>query len=301
MSEARQRVMETNRSLRLIKTELENLLEKGVIDDTAFDSIHALLPAEASLAARSNNPTPAPSSTGGLPTPAQSISPAPPARNNNPNNNTNPHPAPPSYAQSTASPPSLPARNNPPAPPAAPEKPVLTHARALYRYAASDARDCSFERDDRIAVHEYMNADWWMGRNLRTGQEGIFPRSYVVAVAGGDGGEKGGVSPVPVQQQQQQPQGYQQPQYAGAGGGGGGGGGGYPMAPVPVQGYPAAPPPGQPVVPYGQQQQQQQQGQEGEGVGKMGEHGKKFGKKLGNAAIFGAGATIGSNIVNSIF
>jgi len=31
------------------------------------------------------------------------------------------------------------------------------------------------------------------------------------------------------------------------------------------------------------------------------EMGKKFGKKLGNAAIFGAGATIGSDIVNSIF
>ncbi|KAL4988308.1 SH3 domain-containing protein [Aspergillus falconensis] len=35
--------------------------------------------------------------------------------------------------------------------------------------------------------------------------------------------------------------------------------------------------------------------------GKLEEHGKKFGKKMGNAAIFGAGATIGSNIVNSIF
>lgn len=31
------------------------------------------------------------------------------------------------------------------------------------------------------------------------------------------------------------------------------------------------------------------------------EYGKKFGKKMGNAAIFGAGATVGSNIVNSIF
>lgn len=28
---------------------------------------------------------------------------------------------------------------------------------------------------------------------------------------------------------------------------------------------------------------------------------KKFGSKLGNAAIFGAGATIGSDLVNSIF
>ncbi|PYI02074.1 SH3-domain-containing protein [Aspergillus sclerotiicarbonarius CBS 121057] len=34
---------------------------------------------------------------------------------------------------------------------------------------------------------------------------------------------------------------------------------------------------------------------------KFEEQGKKFGKKMGNAAIFGAGATMGSNIVNSIF
>ena len=34
---------------------------------------------------------------------------------------------------------------------------------------------------------------------------------------------------------------------------------------------------------------------------KFEEQGKKFGKKMGNAAIFGAGATIGSNIVNGIF
>ncbi|KAK4042863.1 SH3 domain-containing protein [Parachaetomium inaequale] len=279
MSEARQRVIETNRSLRLIKNELESLLEKGVITDSAFDSIHALLPAESTLsgpaaaAARSNNPTPAQSTTG-LPTPSSTSSPAPA-----------PAPAPPSYAQSTASPPALPSRNNPP-PPAAPAKPILTHARALYRYAAGDARDCSFERDDRLAVHEYMNADWWMGRNLRTGQEGIFPRSYVVVV---EEHEK----TMPVYG------GYpQQPQYAATPVGGGG----YPMAPVPVQGgYPAAPPAGQAAVPYQQQQQQQPQQQEGEGGGKMGEHGKKFGKKLGNAAIFGAGATIGSNIVNSIF
>ncbi|KAK2821765.1 hypothetical protein FQN49_007697 [Arthroderma sp. PD_2] len=34
---------------------------------------------------------------------------------------------------------------------------------------------------------------------------------------------------------------------------------------------------------------------------KFEENGKKFGKKMGNAAIFGAGATIGSNLVNGIF
>ena len=40
--------------------------------------------------------------------------------------------------------------------------------------------------------------------------------------------------------------------------------------------------------------------QEGSG-NKVGEFGKKVGGKLGNAAIFGAGATLGGNLVNSIF
>jgi hypothetical protein len=283
----RQRVIETNRSLRLIKNassrrrllfrtptptntrpqELESLLEKNIITDSAFDSIHSLLPAESPLAGptRSNNPTPVPAAAAAaLPSPAPSTSPAP---------RHTPNPAPPSYAQSTASPPNLPQRNPPPQAPA-PQKPVLAHARALYRYAASDARDCSFDKDDRLAIYEYMNADWWMGRNLRTGGEGIFPRSYVVV----DQAEK--AAPMPV------PGAYHQPQYAATPG------------PVPVAGggYPLAPPPGPAAQPY--QQQPQQQEQEGS---KVGEHGKKFGKKLGNAAIFGAGATIGSNIVNSIF
>lgn len=40
--------------------------------------------------------------------------------------------------------------------------------------------------------------------------------------------------------------------------------------------------------------------QDGKKPTKFEENGKKFGKKMGNAAIFGAGATIGSNIVNGI-
>lgn len=42
-------------------------------------------------------------------------------------------------------------------------------------------------------------------------------------------------------------------------------------------------------------------GADGRKYSKLEEQGKKFGKKMGNAAIFGAGATIGSNIVNGIF
>lgn len=162
---------------------------------------------------------------------------------------------------------------------------MLVYARALYRYTAGDARDCSFERDDRLAVHEYMNADWWLGKNLRTGQEGIFPRNYVMV----EEAHQKMTAPTPVPAPAPVP--YQQPQYAASAPGGGGGG--YPVSPVPVHGYSSAPPPPQ-------QQPQQHQGEESTSS-KIGEHGKKFGKKLGNAAIFGAGATIGSNIVNSIF
>ncbi|RMD42436.1 hypothetical protein DV735_g2703, partial [Chaetothyriales sp. CBS 134920] len=54
-------------------------------------------------------------------------------------------------------------------------------------------------------------------------------------------------------------------------------------------------------MPLAVAQQTGSSGQPGRTTSKLEEHGKKFGKKMGNAAIFGAGATIGSNIVNGIF
>lgn len=332
VSEDRQRVIETNRSLRLIKNvsaiyaltptrtcdvwgpksntlgqELESLLEKGVIDDDAFDSIHRLLPTEASL---SGAPTPASRTAARAPqrSPAPAPSASPPTNalenlNLRPTSSAASTAPPPSYNQSTGGgPPALPGRTPPPP---APGKPVIAHARALYRYAGADAGDCAFERGDGVAVHQYMNADWWLGRNLRTGQEGIFPRSYVELEAAPPPGPPPGGHGNYYQQQQQQQQPWQDEK---AGYGGGGGGGGYPGAApygAPQQpmygGYPP-PPPGQ-ANPYDANgpppMAVAEQG--GEGGSKMGEQGKKIGKKLGNAAIFGAGATIGSNIVNSIF
>jgi len=141
-----------------------------------------LLPAESPLhgggaaAARNRTATPV-TSEKSTPTP-------------NPEANVNP---PPAYHQT--GPPSLPIRNQPPQPPA-PVKPVLAHARALYSYNGQDARDVSFEKDDRIAIHEYMNADWWMGRNLRTGQEGIFPKNYVLIEEPEKTGYPGPAAPV---------------------------------------------------------------------------------------------------------
>ena len=129
----------------------------------------------------------------------------------------------------------------------------LAQATALYAYSSPDAGDLQLQPNDHITVTEYMNAEWWKGRSSRTGQEGIFPRSYVQVVD-----EKGG------------------------------------------------PPPGMPLqgTDYGNMPMQVANGGNGNGPsrppGKAQEMGVKFGKKLGNAAIFGAGMTIGSDVVNAI-
>lgn len=174
--------------------ELETLLEKGVIDEEVYDQIHATLPAESPLSgplrttANASSASPAPRSN----SVANSEPPTKAFQNMDLHQQQSTSPAPPSYNDTPA--PSLPARN---------QKPTVAHARALYRYAASDDRDLSFEKDDKISVLEYMNQDWWMGQNQRTGQEGIFPRNYVLV-------EQETKSPAPYGQAQQPQYGYPQ-------------------------------------------------------------------------------------------
>lgn len=124
--------------------------------------------------------------------------------------------------------------------------PPLCAATALYAYKGEDQGDLTLQPNDHIEVTEYMNAEWWKGRSTRTGEVGIFPRSYVRV-------EEAKLPQAPS---------------------------GYGNAPLDVSGMGNG---------------------DGKVPGKGQEMGKKFGKKLGNAAIFGAGATIGGNIVNSIF
>lgn len=155
---------------------------------------------------------------------------------------------------------------------------------ALYRYADPDPRDLDFEAGDHISVTEYCNAEWGNGINVRTGQEGIFPRNYVRTENGPSSlasGEKVPPAPAAGGFPGAGYQGYQQQ-------------GGYPGAGVPPG--PSNPYDG-PIPPMQVANQPPAEQQPGKGQ----EMGKKFGKKLGNAAIFGAGATIGSNLVNSIF
>lgn len=216
----------------------------------------SILPSESSLNA--------PARSNAAPSPA----PAPTAALNNMRINNDPPPP----AYSTPTPPSLPNRQTP-------SKPEIARATALYRY--TEPEDCNFEVGDQISVYEYMNADWWLGKNIRTGKEGVFPVNYVqvqsnhqtpTAPASHYNNEKvnnngyPGMVQSPVQSQG-------------------------PPPPGPSNPYNSAVPPMAVAQGSGEQKQ----------PGKGGEMGKKFGKKLGNAAIFGAGATIGGNIVNSIF
>lgn len=153
---------------------------------------------------------------------------------------------------------------------AAPVAPPLAHAVALYPFNPTDAGDLAVAPDDKITVTEYLNAEWWQGRNERTGQIGIFPSSYVRTMEG-------------------------------------------PLLPLPPPPLPEQQVQKQPATSYGNIPLEMSQNgaaaaaappslqQAGKQPSQVHESAKKFGKKLGNAAIFGAGATIGSDIVHSIF
>jgi len=241
----------TNRSLRTIKAELEFLADSSIITREQLSSFLTQLPTETSLTGTNSDAT----ATTTAPTAAlrnlRTDSSTPQSTRNEKQNGYYDPPT------STVAPP--PAYGTPvPPPPVAAAAPVLTYAVALYAYNATDAGDLNLQQHDRVAVSEYMNAEWWKGRNERTGQEGIFPRSYVRVE------ERG-------------------------------------MAPPPAGVYGNVPPP---QSGYGNMPMDVSQGAAApagaEDPKKKGAA-SKIGGKLGNAAIFGAGATIGSNIVNSIF
>ena len=287
--EERQKIINNNRSLREVKNvscpalnkspltfqNLESLLENGVISEDAYEAIANRLPAETSLASRRNprvaSPTaPSPTSvTNGFANfNVHSYSPGPPAY-------SGPSPAPVAPAPVAPAPSPTPAALQPGIPPCQPVSTVLPReigrAKALYPY--NEPGDCTFEVGEEISIIQYMNDEWWLGRNMKTGAEGVFPRNYVSLQQANDHNEKN-------RHLWNQPPSSPAPQ-------------------VPAQNpYNTSVPPM--AIASGSQPPADQQGQQ-QGHGKAGEMGKKFGKKLGNAAIFGAGATMGADLVNSIF
>ncbi|KAH3684566.1 hypothetical protein WICPIJ_004456 [Wickerhamomyces pijperi] len=189
---------------------------------------------------------------------------------------------------------------------AVPPAPVTNqeYAEALYDYSPQQPEDLSLRTGDKVKVLERLSPDWWRGEN--NGRVGMFPSNYVKIIPNNDRqappsysrpqGMPANMSPSissPQQQQFYQPPQQQQQQY---------------YQPPPQQQY-YQPPPQQQMTQYQSPQQQQQpqvavvqqQPQQQQQHSSTNEGLKKFGSKLGNAAIFGAGATLGSDLVNSIF
>ncbi|ORZ25030.1 hypothetical protein BCR42DRAFT_399224 [Absidia repens] len=183
-------------------------------------------------------------------------------------------------------------------------------AEAIYDYAGEDpSTDLSFRKGDMIEVTEHVNDDWWRG-SLK-GKSGIFPQNHVQSVPPQKQASpivqvtKASVPtphayptpPTPMNnhyQQQQQP---------------------YAYPPPPTMVYHQAPsqgastsynyvPPPMAVAAGGSNNNGavavDDKGN-GEGGSKVQGMAKKFGSNLGNAVVFGAGATIGSEAVHAIF
>ncbi|KAG2227716.1 hypothetical protein INT45_004758 [Circinella minor] len=225
------------------------------------------------------------------PAPAPAPAPTPVVRQHHPIPAAEPSPAapPPAYSTTTSS--------------------SLATVEAIYDYEGDDPKtDLSFHCGDVIQVTEYVNDDWWRGE--LHGKSGIFPQNHVKKIASPEPvkravppkptvatqSAKHNPSPPPPQQQQSQPiasSGSSVPPYS------------YPPPPTtmyhappqqpPSQAYYAPPPPGaQPVMVQGQEGQHE----EGNKVTNMT---KKFGGKVGEAAVWGFGATLGSQAASAIF
>jgi len=162
---------------------------------------------------------------------------------------------------------------NPPNPPKHPQPtPSYPKARALWGYNQDgrESNDLTMSPGDIIDIVEETNADWWTGRNK--GRQGLFPSNYIEKLP-----------------QDSSPQLYQEKSHIAPG----------------YTGYGNNPPPQQmnPVdntVAVNSVGLQPDEGQDK----KKGKYGK-FGNTMAHSAAgglgFGAGAAVGSGIINAIF
>ncbi|KAI8338194.1 SH3 domain-containing protein [Chlamydoabsidia padenii] len=153
---------------------------------------------------------------------------------------------------------------------APPSYAAATMVEAIYDYNAEDpTTDLSFRKGDKIQVIEHVNDDWWRGTlHDRTG---IFPQNHVQQLPAQNESPYQMITP-------------SQP-YS------------YPPPPDMIQHQAAStttyayPPPPMAVS----------TGSSVEGQGKVSNMAKKFGSRVGEAAVFGFGATVGSEAAHAIF
>lgn len=74
----------------------------------------------------------------------------------------------------SAEPPSLPSRDQ-----QAPAKAAGAAAIAQYDYEKDEDNEVEFTEGDLIIEIDFVDEEWWFGKNSRTGEVGVFPASYV--------------------------------------------------------------------------------------------------------------------------
>lgn len=300
-----------NRSLTTIRTELEFLRDSEVIDDQLYEKLLTSIP----------NKYQKDLQPWGVDKLQSTASPTTPGSSSvTTDNKTRESPPPPTQQPSVTQLSEQLANTSVGAPPGAPPQPArmeskpLGYCKSLFDYQAQESDDLSLTKDEKIAVIEHLSEDWWKGyAKSNESKVGVFPSNYVNVISqqeyeSGDVNKRVLAAPPPPSNQNEkesyspntyqapppqyntyqspppaQPPLQQQPSY-----------GGYAQYPPPSTGY-------YPPQQYQQPPPQQATVVEQQGQSQSHSHLKKFGGKLGNAAIFGAGATIGGDIVNSIF
>lgn len=279
-----------NRSLTTIRTELEFLKDSDVITEGLYEKLLQLLPTKYQ---KDSAPWDVDRIAGGSSGPGKVQNKSAADVLADDFSKTNISAPPPAY------PPAQPPRSAAPKP--------VGYCIATYDYKAQQAGDLDLSKGDKLAVVEHLSEDWWKGYKSDSSPEktGVFPSNYVKIISQleFEADERKAAPPAPVQSPSYEQNGYsaygppatyppqqlqQQPSY-----------GGYAQYPPPSTNYYPPQQYQQPQQPQQSQQVVEQQPEQQHSLGS--EHVKKFGSKLGNAAIFGAGALIGSNIVNSIF
>ncbi|AJP42275.1 Pin3p [Saccharomyces cerevisiae YJM1078] len=174
---------------------------------------------------------------------------------------------------------SLPVKWDPSSAPRNASTTSLEYVEALYQFDPQQDGDLGLKPGDKVQLLEKLSPEWYKGSC--NGRTGIFPANYVKAAFSGSNGPSS--LPPPPQYKAQE------------------------LQQVPTQNSATSSYQQQPFPPpstyyYQQPQQQPQQAPPPQQQQQSSHsHLKSFGSKLGNAAIFGAGASIGSDIVNNIF
>lgn len=58
-------------------------------------------------------------------------------------------------------------------------KSVICQVQAIYDFDMENEGELTIKKGDLINVLQHVDSGWWMGRNERSGMEGIFPANYV--------------------------------------------------------------------------------------------------------------------------